>query len=1218
MTVNASSLPVEPAGVTDALPPVSHVRVIGLGASAGGLEALKKFFDHVPPDCPHSFVIVQHLSPDYESMMAELLARNTKLPIHEVENNMPVESGAIYLIPPGKVMRIRDQTLRLTDKPAGHDVHNLPIDIFLRSLADEQAERAVAVILSGTGSDGTRGLRAIKEAGGLVLVQSPETAKFDGMPNSAIATGLIDAVLPVEHLAGELMRLISPQNEPGTKEREVLTDEETQRQILALVRRSTDLDFSFYKRPTLARRLVRRMNVCRCSTIKGYLDYVTVNPEEAQALADDFLIGVTQMFRDPHVWQALADRILPALVDAKEDGETIKIWSVGCSSGEEAYTLAILLKEVIDSRNRRLDVKIFATDIDKDALEIATRGLYPESVLESVPPDRRRTYFSQMGDRVQVSQEIRRMIIFSQHNILLDPPFGKIDLVTCRNLLIYLQLPMQQKVMSILRYALNVGGTLVLGSSESLGDFRDAFEELDRKCKIFRNLSRPKFINMHTGDASFLASQGVTSAGNSAAEAQRQKTETRMAGLLNESLLDEFNGAAVYIDENFDILNAIGSYKDFLSLPEHKLRLNLMEMVPKELSITLSIAVRKAEKEQRKVSYPGLQLEQGEQVRLIDMTVQPFELPTSARSHYLVVLLEKSVETPSVPQSQLPAFPDSSTRIQDLEEQLRHTRENLQTTVEEVETSNEELQATNEELLAANEELQSTNEELQSVNEELHTVNAEYRLKIDELAELNADMDNLLESTEIATIFLDRNLRIRKFTPAISALFSLVASDVGRPIEHFTSKLEDSSHNSIATLAEQVLISRTPHERKVRSVNGRWYLERLSPFRREGEVQGVVATFVDVTELVETQRDLDYSEAKLRSILEQSEVYITMLGLDGEVLYANRTDTEIPVDEYTGMNIFEVYSDEITERVRDAMQQVIASRAPVRYRTAIQGAAGETYTYRHVASPFLQNGEVQAVTYLSFDISAEEKMRAELQDKAEELARSNAELEQFGYAASHDLKEPLNTIRNFIGLIQRRHAAELSSDAQDLMQYVIDASVRMESLIRALLDYSHLQKAQLSLEEVELPLILDGVVADLRVQIDECDGTVDVAELPTICGHGEMMRQLFQNLISNALRYCAPDTKPHVRVWCESGEDAWTFFVADNGIGIEEKYFEQIFGIFRRLHTRGEFEGTGVGLSICRKIVELHEGEIGLTSQLGEGSTFRFTIGRHLTQEQKS
>ncbi len=860
--------------------------VVGLGASAGGLEALQSFFSHMPADSGLAFVVIQHLSPDYKSLMVELLSKTTAMPVRRIEDGMPVEPNTVYLIPPKHNVTVFHQKLMLAEQDHGRGL-NLPIDLFLCSLAEDLGERAVGIVLSGTGSDGTRGIRAIKEAGGLAIVQDPGTAKFDGMPSSVIATGLADYILPPEQIPGQLIRFVQhPFIARVMKAGEgPAVEEDALVRITAILRKATGVDFGLYKPATVLRRIERRMGIAQLQSVGDYLAYLQQTPAEVTALYKDLLIGVTKFFRDTEAFDYLQQAVIPALFDRKAHDPVIRLWVAGCATGEEAYSLAILLREEMAKRDTVYDVKLFATDIDRGAIEVAGGGLYPASISAEVSEDRLRRYFIDRGGAYQVARELREMVVFAPHNLLKDPPFTKIDLVSCRNLLIYLQPVLQQRVLSYFAFSLIEGGVLFLGGSETVGDMAGLFENEEAKWKVYiRRKGMPPPMELAVNlvpsrdrmlRASFLP----------VAEARRL-TEDSLIADVQSRLLSRYAPACLLVDEAGELLHSFGHLPDYLRLAGGRASLNLVKMLPKELGLALSTAVPRALKDRMEIAYRNIRFACGGVFRQADLRVEPLASSGSQPVRLLVYIEERAPAVPAEPGETVAydAQSDQNRRISDLEHELQMTRENLQATVEELETSNEELQATNEELLASNEELQSTNEELQSVNEELYTVNAEYQSKIGELTELNNDIDNLLVSSQVGTIFLDGDLRIRKFTSAINRELNLLPHDVGRPIA-------DLAHPVLAEIQELIPAARDGQrsDRVVPVGADRWILARILPYVARSRTQaGVVITLIDISPLRRAENALRDSTQFVQALIDSMPGQLCVLDERGVIVSVNQ------------------------------------------------------------------------------------------------------------------------------------------------------------------------------------------------------------------------------------------------------------------------------------------------------------------------------------------
>ncbi len=833
--------------------------VVGIGASAGGLEALEQLFGQMVPESGLAFVIIQHLSPDYKSMMAELLAKHTTIPVHEARDGLRVEPNNIYLIPPRKNMTIFHCRLHLTDREIAMGLH-LPIDIFFRSLAEDAGEKAIAIILSGTGSDGTRGLRVVKERGGLVMVQDEKSAKFDGMPRSAMATQLVDYILPPERMAQELLKYTNhPQLAVDPAQSSLATNEQVLDKIFAILRSRNGVDFTCYKEKTIARRLEQRMSVNQVNNLDDYLMFLYRSTAEVDTLYKELLIGVTQFFRDGEVFDFLQEEVVPLLLKDKYRYDQVRVWVPGCSTGEEAYSLAILLNEVMERQGQFTDVKIFATDIDQNALEFASRGYYPESIAAEVSWERLKNYFAKKEEGYEVKRLVREMVIFARQDVTKDPPFSKIDLISCRNLMIYLQPPLQKKLLSTFQFSLKQDGFLVLGNSETISDRGSIFVSQHPKWKVYQykggwdpKVSYDSRLYMRDQKPPLPLTPPL------------RRRDAAASHFTNETiyrhLIEAFLPPCVVVNEAGELLHIFGDMSQYLKIPSGgAFTANILKMVRQDLSIALSTAIHRVVKEQQEVIYKNISIKTTEDVAAISLVAKPFVESKSRQSLIFIQFVVTEQEVDTVGQEQLYNV-DQNIRqhITDLEQELEYTKENLQATIEELETSNEELQATNEELMSANEELQSTNEELQSVNEELITVNAEFQAKISELTELSNDMN----STDIATLFLDDGLRVRKFTPAAQQNINLMELDLGRPISHISHNFQDCD---LVDEAQQVMGELQPREREISNQAGQWYLLKAFPYRAENRaIHGVVMTFVEVTPLKQAQKKLQEMEADLR------------------------------------------------------------------------------------------------------------------------------------------------------------------------------------------------------------------------------------------------------------------------------------------------------------------------------------------------------------------
>ena len=850
--------------------------LVGVGASAGGLQAIEQMFKSMPVDTGMTFVIVQHLSPDFKSLMDELLSRWTAIPIKRVEDRMEVEPNRIYLIPPKKLMIISQGQLLLTDKDP-HEALTLPIDHFFRSLAQEVGNRAVGVVLSGTGSDGSRGIVDVHESGGLVIGQRVDTAKFDGMPLSAKKTGVCDLMLTPEAIPHALVEYLkNPQPAVVVESfQNVSVEEGGLAKLFELLRGEFGTDFSHYKLNTIVRRTERRMVAKRVSHIDEYAHLLATDKEELQALYSDLLIGVTRFFRDEEAFEALADLAIEEIVAKAEQRSDIRIWVAGCSTGEEAYTVAILFKEELERVNKQANLKFFATDIDQRALEIAGSGLYPVDSFDGMPDHLKEKYFTLSSDGYQAKPELRSSIVFAQHNILTDAPFTKLDLITCRNLLIYFQPTAQKKTLSLFHFGLKTNGILMMGSSGSPGELSDEFSAVSSQWKIYRkrrDIRLPADVRIPVAPHA----RGVRASGLPTLQTQGNGSTGSSLVATYDTILEEFMPPSVLVDEEGQILHTFAGAGRFLTNNDGRFSSNILDRVVEDLRIAITTAMRQASVENKRVSYANIKLTFEDGIGIFcTLNVFAIKDPVHRFQTYLIQI-EEAENSGDLVELEVPLDANKipAERMHALESELKYTKESLQSTIEELETSNEELQATNEELVASNEELQSTNEELHSVNEELYTVNSEYQNKISELSVVTRDMDNLLQCTEVHTIFLDRELRIRKFTPNVASKFNFLAQDIGRRISEFT-------HNivcpSMVPYIESVIESGISIEEEVQDREGRWFLMRILPYHEQQErdrggpeLFGALLTLVDVSKLREVA-------SALEGTLKQRDEFLAML-----------------------------------------------------------------------------------------------------------------------------------------------------------------------------------------------------------------------------------------------------------------------------------------------------------------------------------------------------
>ncbi len=826
-----TSKPLSAENVTNAKKPVSGFPVVGIGASAGGLEALELFFTHMPPKAYISFVIIQHLDPKHKSIMDELLKRHTTMKVLQAEDGATLEPNSVYLNQPDKDIGIFNGTFQLTDPVETHGIR-LPINHFFSALAEDQGKNAICIILSGSGSDGTMGLKEIKGAGGMVMVQQPEQARYDSMPGSAIETGLSDYVLPVENMPKELIRYIKQPYVRGYKISIGTVHLDAIQKILMLIRSRTGSDFSHYKQNTIHRRVERRMALHNLTDIQNYVRYLKENPAEVDALFKDLLIEVTSFFRDPGAFEVLGNKIISAIVKQKEPDSAVRVWVPGCATGEEAFSLAMLFQEAMDRLNKHLNVQIFATDINKETIEQARTAQFPEGISADISEERLKQFFIKEGKAYRVKKTIRDMVVFAVQNLISDPPFSKLDLVSCRNVLIYMDSVLQKKVIPLFHYTLNQNGYLFLGTSETVGEFSNLFSPVDTKWKIFKRKGifagkMPDYLHAPLDDAHPAYLKTLE---------QPVLKETNIRDMAEKIILDEYAPPCVFIDERYNILYFHGSTDRYLTHPPGEPSFNLITMAREDLRYQLNAVLNKAVKQKKAVVRDTLQVKQQEGYQNIGIAVRTIPQSSLKQKVLMVVFEEKlPLAEQSTKKKKTVGTQRTNLRVTSLEKELQSTKEYLQATLEQMQTSHEELRSANEEMQSTNEELQSTNEELatskeelQSTNEELVTVNSELQDKIEALVQANSDINNLLASTDIGTIFLDNDLRVKRFTPVMTHFFNLIQADIGRPIGDITSKMP---FVNISQEVRAVLKDLQKRKFDIQTKNGNWYSLHILPYR---------------------------------------------------------------------------------------------------------------------------------------------------------------------------------------------------------------------------------------------------------------------------------------------------------------------------------------------------------------------------------------------------
>ncbi|NIZ15074.1 chemotaxis protein CheB [Phaeobacter sp. HF9A] len=1210
--------------------------IIGVGASAGGLDAIKQMLTRVPEDCPHSFVIIQHLSPDYKSMMAEILGRETQHKVVEVLDDMPIEPRHIYVIPPGSNIvtqgsegdSTRDTVPQPVDATPGQREAvglrfslvpsqprpslNLPIDIFFMSLAEAVGERAVGVVLSGTGSDGSRGLRAIKDRDGLVIVQDPETCGFDGMPRQAIATGLVDQVLQPDDIVAEIGRFIDLRRQGISDVDEMfLGAQEVFSEILARVSAWAEIDFSLYKEPTLKRRIARRMGFLGLTKITEYLRFLEDNSGEAELLYREFLVGVTNFFRDLHVWQTMETRVLQRLFEEGDINAPLRIWSVGCSTGEEAYTIAMMLQKFREDNQIERDFRVYATDANETSVNTAKQGIYPDHTLEEIPQEYRDAgYITHHPGTIAIAPKIRAKIVYAVHDITLDPPYTRTDLIVCRNLLIYLSPDVQAKVMVNFSMSLRMDGYLLLGAAETPGVDGVRFEFFLGKERIYRNKRTAQSAPGRGRLTAQLPALGMLP------RARRMLSHAPSfqddLSTLFQFSLEAAHTAVCIVDPTATLLKTFGNTKSILEIPASGFSTNVFELCDDRLRSAIALVMRGAE-DNRAAQASDIRLIEEDKVRTVSVSGRKIMWEGHSTAIALFIR-ERSKPLPKTEVDPVTEEPGEQTRayIQHLEGEVRSLQDMLGVTAQDLGASNEELQTANEELIAANEELQANNEETQSINEELHTVNAENIERISELEQVNADVDTLLETAALGILLLDNDMCIRRFSAGVTRYLDLKHSDIGRPLESFATRLQ---LEAVELLLDDAMLARDHSEetqRELRRRDGGYVQTRVRRFTRaRGTVDGVVITLLDITDSKLLEQEARRQSEILSSVLESEEAGYWDWNIPDDRLYLSGRFSDLlgyatgelaPTPE----TWFALIHEEDRLDFHAAYDAHVSSRGRTPFACEVRylrkdgtviwvKSRGQVTDWSIDHRPLRMIGVHQNVT--------------DLRERENEIQRRANEIRRFAFISAHDLKQPLNTIESSIEALLEDLPETQDEERDELVGFLTLGMRRLKRRVDAILDYARLQDNDMMFEPLDLTAITRACVSDLGAQIATAEAKVTVDPLPAAVGAPELVARVMQNLISNALKYRSPDRPCEITIApAPAGDGRVGVRVDDTGIGVAEPDREKIFELFTRLHVDSEVEGSGLGLAMCEKIVSMHGGTIEVDENEVGGASFSFTL----------
>jgi two-component system CheB/CheR fusion protein len=1209
--------------------------VVGIGASAGGLQALQLFFECMPEKNDMAFVVILHLSPKHHSNAAEILQQVTKMPVITVNDPTGIQKDHIYIIPPGKQLSMSDGYLRVSnlERPVGQHV---AIDLFFRSLADTHRERAIGIVLSGTGADGAIGLSRLKEQGGITIAQQPNDTQHDGMPLAAIATGIVDFVLPVKDMPQKLMDLwsnariiqlppVDDVDAPAVQQ--VSPDaakdaEQALQDVIAILRSHTGHDFRHYKRATVLRRIERRLQVRGVASLPDYRAVLKADPGEGGALLNDMLIGVTNFFRDREAFEALEREVIPQLFMDKQPGEQVRVWVAACSSGEEAYSIAMLLNDQESRIANPPEVQIFATDIDDDAIAVARKGAYPFSVVADIPPPKLHAYFVKDEAHYRIKKTIRDKMLFASHNLLRDPPFSKLDLISCRNLLIYLNREMQSQVLEMFHFALSPGGYLFLGSSESADVAAHFFTPVDKKNRIYR----AKALSRSTRYAPAMPFAGaIRTGGGVSAGAGAPNTRKFSFAEVHQRVLAQHAPPSVIVNHESGIVHMSDRAGRFLRHIGGEPSRNLVSLVHPELRLELRTALFQATQTGKTVETRRVEFKREGRSHYVNMTARPFH-DDEAGADFILVLFNEVEECMNQDLQSSPAEKQNSVLTQ-LEEELQRTKEQLQDTIEHSETSTEELKASNEELQAINEELRSmteeletSKEELQSVNEELITVNYELKIKVEETGKVNDDLNNLIASTNIATVFVDRGMRIKRFTPRATDVFNIIPSDIGRSLLDITHRLD---YEKLPDDTAETFESLRMVEREVSSSDGRVYIARLLPYRTtEDRIDGAVLTFIDITARRQAEEKLRTGEERMRLVAESTKDYaIITTDTEGRITSFNNGAERIfgfAEQEALGQMIDIIFTPEDREQGipdderRHAREEGRAEDERWHFRkdgsrlfcsgvmTPLRDG-DKFYGYAKIARD--QTSQLKAMGAHAGRIDRADIARAEAQ-------AANALRDEFLAIMSHELRHPLNLIHINAELLARLPEVSSSPLGAKASSVIRNAVAGQAKIIDDLLDLSRVKtgKLTLTLTDVDLSAAVNSIVDAMQADPAAAGLTISVTggQAPLVI-RADLTRveQVILNLLSNAVKFTLPGGHITVRLTQEQGTARLD--VIDDGKGIAPEFLPGIFNMFgqaTQVTTRSR-GGLGIGLALAHQIAELHGGRIEAASEgLGKGSRF--------------
>ena len=1208
-------------------------KIVGIGASAGGLKAITEFFDHIPADSGMAFVVVQHLSPDFKSMMSELLEKHTKMSIQVIDKPIAITANTIYLVSSHFNVILKNKTLTPTKRSDPKSI-NLPIDQFFHSLGKEHRAETVGIVLSGTGSDGSNGIKTIKAAGGIVMVEDPHYAQFDGMPVAAISSGEADFILPPYALARELMRVISGKEKSNNFLIIDLKDPSFTAFFSAILEEvyiKTGINFHDYRNSTLIRRMEKRMFITKQHNLESYLKYIRLDPKEVFILQQEFLINVTHFFRDQLAFETLKTQVIPNLIQGKSPHEQIRIWIPACSTGQEALSIAILFKEYLQENHLTNPLKIFASDIDKTAISYASEAIYDAALLREIPIALLEKYFEPLTDKklkYAAVKTLRENIVYAVHDSIYDPPFINLDLVSCRNMMIYLNTKNQKMLLSNFHFSLNYKSFLFLGPSESLGDLKNVFKPISPKWNIFQNITQEKIFhpNFSKKERSKKTNSSYTlpNIAQTTTEAPVHHKPLLQDKIYTKILIEQFGPTCLIINEHLDVLLSNGDVDSILSFPRVSGNFNLKEMVGSDELIIFKNGIHKCKETQKITRYEQVLFRKKNKTQILDMQFRV--IPIDNHFYEEIFIVELIFDAGDAkPQSKEIVSQDGfrKEKIRTIEKELSRVQYEKQILVQQLETTNEELQASNEELLAANEELQSTNEELQSVNEELYTVNTELQNKVNQLITTTNDLDNLLNSTEIGSVFLDQQLNIRRFTPAIKKQFDLLESDIGRTITTFTNSFVDKSiYAEIEKVVSQLVI----FEKEIKDDNGNTYLMRVLPYKTDaGQIDGAVLTFIPINELKKAHYNLEAAAERYRAVFENSYDNIILIDENSNVESSNYSFAGYSKQRIKGVSILKIIPADYRKVLNDAMKKVFDGAPSSFFHFEDKNKDDVVQYFSATVTPIIVKKEIIGLALITrnvtdlkikelelrkMSISLEKQVierSTELNARNEELSEINSYLDSFVHGAAHDLRAPITQIKGMMQLVPK---IQDTVKKEVVFQEVALCVKRLEKTLNGLIEMIDFQKNNNRVtQEINIAHSFEEVLELVSRDLKEAGGTIEV-NIPKeiqINFIQAYITSIFYNLLSNAIKYRSYQRKLNILVFVKQKEDFTVISITDNGIGIDlNRYGHFLFQPFKRLTL--EREGTGIGLSIINNVVRKNGGKVEVESKLDQGTTFHVHI----------